>query len=65
MSLVYIMKYRYPCEVIPYQTSNRLDLDSYGDGCFDVLEAGMTDADGNGQLRHRVQVIMAQWLAGQ
>ena len=27
---------------------NRLDLDSDGDGCDDVIEAGFTDADGDG-----------------
>jgi|GEM_PF-1250660 len=31
-------------------TVNRLDLDSDGDGCSDVIEAGFPDADGDGQL---------------
>jgi len=29
---------------------NHLDLDSDGDGCYDVLEAGFTDANGDGIL---------------
>ena len=29
---------------------NHLDTDSDGDGCYDVLEAGFTDANNNGQV---------------
>ena len=29
---------------------NNLDDDTDGDGCSDILEAGFTDADGDGQL---------------
>ena len=29
---------------------NNLDDDSDGDGCSDILEAGFTDADGDGRL---------------
>jgi hypothetical protein len=27
-----------------------MELDSNNDGCFDVIEAGYTDANGDGQL---------------
>jgi hypothetical protein len=29
---------------------NRIDLDSDGDGCYDVIEAGFTDGDNDGKL---------------
>ena len=29
---------------------NYLDIDSDGDGCFDAIEAGYTDADGDGEV---------------